>query len=195
MQGGADLNEKAITSKLPTLQALVARAQAGDRSVLPELQAALDHNPEIWRQVGDLALQAQASWLALLAGQDLLLHESVYRKLESLRAELSGTDPSPLEKLLVERVLACWLQTCFADATYAQARGPQATQAVLRELQHRQESSQRRLLDAIKKLALVRKLLRPAVSPLQLVGMPVGEGPVDRPGLHSCRRTTPVTGT
>jgi hypothetical protein len=39
----------------------------------------------------------------------------------------------------------------------------------------RQESSQRRYLAAIKQLALVRKLLKPALSPLQLALGPVGE--------------------
>jgi hypothetical protein len=101
------------------LQELVRRAQQGDRSVLPELREALDANPKLWQSYGDLALQAQAIWLDLIAGKDLALQECVLRKLEAMRADLAGPAPTPLEKLLVERVAACWLQTMYADALYA----------------------------------------------------------------------------
>jgi len=161
--------EPTMSTTLPSLQALVERAQAGDRSSLPELKAALDTNPAIWRQVGDLAAQAQEAWLRLLAGQDLLLEECVRRKLEELRLELVGPDPTPLEALLVERIVACSLQCHYADALYPQARGPEATAAVRLELMRRQESAQRRYLASIKQLALVRKLLKPSLSPLDLM--------------------------
>jgi len=169
------------------LRDLVQRAQEGDHTVLPELRKALDGDPSLWQTYGDLAAQAQASWLHLLAGNDLMLQESVAHKLDEMRTELGDAGSSPLEKLLIERVLACWVQTCYSDASYAQSRDPKASPAVLRELQHRQDSSQRRLLDAIKKLALVRKLLRPSVSPLQLAAIPVDEGPVPRHGRKSLR--------
>src|SRR4051812_5496056 len=88
---------------LARLQSLVQRAQRGDESVQPELRELLDAHPEIWQRCGDLALQAQAAWLRLISGPDLLLRESLQRKLEQLKSDLAGTDPSPLEKLLVER--------------------------------------------------------------------------------------------
>jgi hypothetical protein len=164
-------------SALPApLRELLQRAREGDYTVLPELKEALDADPTIWQTYGDLAFQARTAWLGLLAGKDLLLYQSVERKLDDQRAELAGPHPSPLEKLLVERVAACWLQTMYADALYAQARGPGATPGVLRELMKRQESSQRRYLAAIKQLALVRKLLRPSLSPVDLAMSSVGEG-------------------
>jgi len=150
------------------LAELVQRAQQGDLSVLPLLRDALVADPAVWQQYGDLAAQAQEAWLQLLAGTDHLLAESVRLKLGALRHELGAEGASPLEKLLIERIVACWLQTHYADALYAQARGPQSTASVRQELMKRQESSQRRYLAAIKQLALVRKLLRPALSPLQL---------------------------
>jgi hypothetical protein len=158
------------------LRGLARRAQQGDRSVLPELRRALEADPSMWQRYGDLAAAAQQAWLDLLAGNDLLLHESVRRKQEELRAELAGASPSPLEKLLVERVVACWLQTMYSETAYALARGPDATPAVRHELMKRQESSQRRYLASIKQLALVRKLLAPGVSPAELAMRPVREG-------------------
>jgi hypothetical protein len=162
------------TEVLERLQALVKRAEQGDESALPELRAALDANPWIWQRYGDLARQSQAAWLQLIAGPNLLLHESVERKAEQLRAELAGPEPSPLERLLVERVIACWLQTQYADAAYAQQQNPSPAQhtAALK----RQAGSHQRYLYAIKTLATVRKLLKPALSPVDLALRPIAEG-------------------
>ena len=160
---------------LGRLAELVQRAQQGDLTVMPLLREALVADPSIWQEYGDLAAQAQEAWLQLLAGTDYMLAESVRLKLGALRRELGAAGASPLEKLLVERVVACWLQTHYADALYAQAKGPQSTASVRQELMKRQESSQRRYLAAIKQLALVRKLLKPALSPLQLAQATVSE--------------------
>jgi hypothetical protein len=163
---------------LERLQRLVTRAEQGDESVLPELRAALDANPWIWERYGDLAQQSQAAWLGLIAGSNLMLHESTRRKAEQLRAELAGPQPSPLERLLVERTVSCWLQTHYADAAYAQLKGTTPAQhtAALR----RQNSAQQRYLQAVKALATVRKLLRPGLSPVDLAMRPVPERPAGR---------------
>jgi hypothetical protein len=143
------------------LESLVQRAQQGDESVLTELGQILDAHPEFWQGYGDLALQAQAAWLQLICGKDLLLRESLHRKLEQLKAELGGTDPSPLEKLLIERATATWLQLQYADAGYARAK-VNSSSAQHQSLQRRQNSAQQRHLQALKMLVTVRKLLSPA---------------------------------
>jgi hypothetical protein len=155
------------------LAQLLKRAEAGDRSVLPQLQQALDGNPDLWRGYGDLAAHAEASLAMLAAGPNLLLAESLKRKLAELKAELGGEAPSPLEKLLAERVSASWLQTAYFDALLAQAAG--AGEARLKVLRQQQDAAHRRHLAGIKQLALIRKLLRPAPSPLELLRAPVGE--------------------
>jgi hypothetical protein len=165
---GEQGNDTVRGSDTERLAELVQRAQQGDLTVLPLLREALEADPTLWQVYGDLAAQAQEAWLQLLAGPDYLLAEAVRLKLAALRKELGAEGASPLEKLLVERIVACWLQTHYADALYAQAKGPQSTTSVRQELMKRQESSQRRYLAAIKQLALVRKLLKPALSPLQL---------------------------
>ena len=163
---------------LERLQRLVERAEQGDASVMGELRAALDVNPWVWERYGDLAKQSQAAWLQLVAGRNLLLLESARRKAEQLRAELAGPAPSPLERLLVERVVACWLQVHYSDASYAQLKGNSPAQHTA-ALQ-RQNSAQQRYLQAVKALATVRKLLRPAPSPLDLAMRPVPEQPAGR---------------
>jgi hypothetical protein len=158
---------------LERLQRLVERAEQGDASVLGELRAALDRNTWVWERYGDLAQQSQAAWLLLIAGSNLMLQESTRRKAEQLKAELIGPGPSPLERLLVERVIACWLQTNYADAAYAQLKGnaPGQHAAALR----RQGAAQQRYLQAMRALVTIRKLLRPAPSPFELLSRPVAE--------------------
>src|SRR5262249_35937504 len=126
------------------LESLVQRAQQGDEGALPELRQVLDAHPEFWQRCGDLALQAQAAWLQLICGKDLLPRESLQRKLDQLKADLAGTDPSPLERLLVERASATWLQLQNADAVYAQVKGTSSAQH--QALQRRQTSAQQRHL-------------------------------------------------
>jgi hypothetical protein len=142
---------------LARLQNLVQRAQQGDESALAELQQILDAHPEIWQRSGDLAAQAQAAWLRLISGPDLLLRESVQRKLEEIKTELAGTDPSPLEKLLVERVAATWLQGHYFDAVYAAVKVNSSDQH--RAIVARQHGAQRLFLQSVKMLVTVRKLL------------------------------------
>ena len=154
------------------LAQLLKKAEAGDRSVLPQLQRALDGNPDLWRGYGDLAAHAEASLAMLAAGPNLLLAESLKRKLAELKAELGGESPSALERLLIERVTATWLQTNYVDGLLAQAAG--AGEARLKVLRQMQDGAHRRHLAAIKQLAVVRRLLRPAPSPLELLA-PVSE--------------------
>jgi hypothetical protein len=154
------------------LAQLLKRAEAGDRSVLPQLRRALDGAPDLWRGYGDLAAHAEASLAMLAAGPNLLLAESLKRRLAELKAELGGESPSPLEKLLAERITATWLQVNYFDGLVAQAGG--AGEARLRALQRQQDAAHRRHLAGVRQMAVVRRLLRPAPSPLALLA-PVGE--------------------
>jgi hypothetical protein len=126
----------------------------------------LNKHPEIWSEYGDLARRAKAAWLDLIAGEDLLLRESVSRRLEAMEAELGHAEASPLERLLIGRIAACWLQTQHAEAAFIQVEGTNGTAPA--RLLKRHDRAQRRLLAAIKQLALLRKLLKPTQSPTKL---------------------------
>src|SRR5262245_39739305 len=155
------------------LARLLAQAEQGDRSVLPKLREALDANPIIWSHYGDLAAQAEASLILLAAGKNLLLAESLQRKLKALKDELGGESPSPLDRLLVERTTATWLQVSYFDGLAAQSAA--ATEARLKLILKAQDAAHRRHLTALKTLAAVRKLPRPATSPVALALRPIAE--------------------
>ena len=145
------------------MRLLLERAESGDRSVLPALEMLLDATPEVWRAYGDLARVAEDAWVELVAGPNLLLKESLRRKLAERKSELlSGQSASPLERLLVERVGAGWLQTAYADAAAAQARKKPLHLAQLEQQHRRQERAQKGYLAAIRTLVWVRKLLATA---------------------------------
>jgi hypothetical protein len=128
------------------------------------------------------------------AGKNLFFHESVRLKAQALRAETLGENPSPRERLLVERVVAMWLQGNYADAPYAEAQGPGATLMLRRELQKRQESAQRSHLPAVKQLAVVRKLLKPALSPFEILSRPTPETEVGKTAFKVRRAESVATG-
>jgi hypothetical protein len=156
------------------LARLLKRAAQGDLSSLPELRQALDADASLWRQYGDLAAHAEASLILLAAGSNLLLAESLQRKLKALKDELGGESPSPLNRLLIERVTATWLQVSYFDGLLTQAKG--ASEAQAKMLQRQQDAAHRRHLTAVKTLATVRKLLKPTPSTLELLRYPLGEG-------------------
>ena len=174
--------EDAATAKGPAaadpladerVQQVLRRAMQGDQSVLPELGKVLDAHPSIWQRVGDLAAHAQDAWVNLAAGKDLLLKQALERKAAEMRGELAGPDAPPLEGLLADRVVACWLQLHYADASYAQAKGASLAQDA--NAQKRMGAAQTRYLQSARALAQLRRLLRPAVSPVDLALRPVAE--------------------
>ena len=156
----------APTTDEPTeeqVQEVLERARMGDPDSLPELREVLDRYPEVWRHHGDLVAYAQQSWVDLIGGEDLPIKESLGRQLAAMKADLAGPDPSPLEVLLVERIVACWLQLSYADASSARASGLSIRLADFGL--RRQDSAQRRYLMAIASLAMTRRLLASAATP------------------------------
>ncbi|WP_439624847.1 hypothetical protein [Gemmata sp.] len=67
-----------------------------------------------------------------------------------------------MERLLVERVAACWLQVQDADIRAAQATNASFRQADYN--QRRMDAAHKRYLSALKTLALVRKFAGPALQ-------------------------------
>jgi hypothetical protein len=76
---------------------------------------------------------------------------------------LAGANPTPVERLLVERVVACWLQVQDADVRYAQGQ-KELTFAQGEYYQRRMERAHKRYLSALRTLALVRKLAVPVLQ-------------------------------
>ena len=166
------------------LQRLLEDAQSGDKAAVAKLRERLKARSGVWEELGDLAKHALTAQLALIVGDHELLKDAVATNLETMRAELEGPECSPLERLLVQRILACWLQVTHADMICAQ-RAPDLTLAQGDYYQRRQDRAHRRLLSAIRTLATVRKLALPvlqlnvAQQQVNIAQAALGERPAD----------------
>ncbi len=155
--------ESKLESKRDELRKLLKRAERGDHKALPAVRALFDTDHGLWQEIGNLAAQAENALIKVTVGENLLARESMERVMESMRSELPGPNPTPLERLLVDRVVACWLQVHYADAVYAQGM-KDLTLNQGDYYQRRQDRAHRRYLSAIRTLAQVRRLLTPAVQ-------------------------------
>ena len=135
---------------------LVQRVNAGDMKALTELRAILDRCPGIWQQVGDLASHAELSLMRLVAGENRLLMESLRRKVDAMKSELSRPGASALEVLAVQRIVACWLQVQHLDTV---SFAPDLSVAQGKYWGQRQDQAHRRYLSAVKQLTTLRQLL------------------------------------
>jgi hypothetical protein len=136
---------------------LVVQANAGDSGAMAKLRELLDNRPEIWQRVGDLAAHAERLLIDLIAAGNALMAEALRRKLREMRVELLSPTTSLLEKMAVDRVLACWLHVQFVDSIVAKAQGGTITHA--RYQLQRQTAADRRYTAAVKALAELRRLL------------------------------------
>lgn len=143
------------------------RAESGDESVLPALKKLMDAAPELVRGCGDLARQAEKGLVLTMYSRNLLMQEAVARQLEAMRLELSGPSNTPLEGLLVERVVMCWLALQHAELLLTQNGFGGVHQEQVEFHQRRLDCAHRRFLTATRTLAQIRKL-KPSVTQVNI---------------------------
>jgi hypothetical protein len=160
VHGGNDVhgsNPPPAPEVLAEIKTVADKAERGDVSVLPRLRELLAQYPALWRHYGDLAAQAEMAWVTRAAGPDLYLRECLLQQAAALRAELAGPTPSPIERLLVERAVACWLQLQYFSAAEAQVHGESPKLTMYRARRH--EQAQRMYLTALAAMTTLRRLL------------------------------------
>lgn len=149
-------------------QAVLARAWRGeDASVMPELQAMLDAHPETVRRLADKALSpVRALTSVSVSPANRPLFDEVFaRRMAQMQAELEGSDPSPLERMLCQRVAVAWL--ALATLESADAGTADGTPLPIEWREHHDlmiARAHKRHLAACESLAKVRRLLRPLVA-------------------------------
>jgi hypothetical protein len=146
------------------LDGFYKRIEAGDPSTLPAVREALKN--EHMRELLSLGYILQNALARQMFHNHTLASEAVMQELKILHSELAGPSPSPLERVLVQRAVICWLWMQDADLRYANARQQEGGLDLdLHEAhQRRQDRAHRRFLSAVRTLALVRKLALPAVQ-------------------------------
>ena len=152
--------------RLAQLRALSDRAEAGDKEARRELRRLVrSSSHEVIGRASDVARKAGETLAHTASGGDPLTDEALRAKLDLMRAEIAGEDPTPLELLLTERVVSLWMLTSLLEALIAtQYRrvvdDPSERLSPSYVLQQSRilESATRRYLAAVRELARVRKL-------------------------------------
>ena len=115
---------KPLTKAYPAeVKHLLERANAGDESALPELKHAFDRHPELAAWLGDLVRLAHDSVLRWAAGNCLGAREAIAREASTLRDRLLTEARSELEKLLIDRLVICWMEVYAAEVHRAAGAG------------------------------------------------------------------------
>ena len=125
---------------------------------------------------GDLARDVEGRFVRALTQDDLLVAEAVPAKTALSRERLAGPASGPLEALLAERVVLCWLQVHDAEVRYRHWHEHGKPTPQTSDFQQRRiDRAQKRYLAALKTLAVVRRLALPL-----LVAVPVPTRPAPR---------------
>ena len=128
--------------------------------------------PTVFEDMGDMARQVQSSLVNKMTskGKALLTKDRIQAHLRKMQQDLSGSAPDPLERLLVERILTCWLEVQWYDHLYINSDNLALDLGDY--CQRRQDRAHKRLLSAIKALAQVRRLALPVIQ-LNIAGQQV----------------------
>ena len=140
---------------------IMRRAQAGDTSVVPALRRILREDDDELIDAGHLARMALAR--AASKEGDLLTREIYIRQMEKDAEELAGPNPSPLEKMLAEKVAISRFRCYYYESLSVLQLG-QGTLQIDDHRHKRLARANRDFLAACKALAQVRKLELPFVQ-------------------------------
>jgi hypothetical protein len=137
-------------------------AREGNEETVPQLRKWLA-DPDFVNQVGfDLGAEVQKVLAKKMTG-DVFSREALVRNAELRHNEIAGPNPSPIERLLVERVVACWMYLNYLEGSYASDnKGLTIAQGIYR--QKVLDRVHGRYLSAIRALADVRRLALPALQ-------------------------------
>jgi hypothetical protein len=139
----------------PQCSELVARARTGDTGAMNQIMPLFDDPRNVDAFGGNVAMRSTHMVITRMVGQDLVSEEAIQRKLELLRTELAGPNPAPLERLVVDRVVALWLHLHKLEGEYAVVGDGDPTRA---GYYHRAiTSAQKRYFTAIRELTNVRR--------------------------------------
>jgi hypothetical protein len=169
----SESNDPNPTVYTPELFDLLQRGMAGDNSVLPQIKQAFDAAPQLSQMFGNLVSHAEQEIIGLAIGKDLVTREAITRQAAAERSRLQASYTSPLEHVLVERAVVCWLAVYEAELDLAKKRKSAPPSLPLIDAAvKRLDRAHVRHLSALRTLATVQKLLKPAPSVLELLGTP-----------------------
>jgi hypothetical protein len=152
-----------VRERLTELRKLSEKAQAGDKTARRELRKAVrSSSGEVINRASDLAKMGRRVLIKAAATNNPLLEEALPARLDLMREEIAGENPTPLEVLLTEQVVSLWmllqLHEVLHSAQYRRGSEHQVSPSFMLQMVKLQESAHRRFLASVQTLARVRKL-------------------------------------
>jgi hypothetical protein len=148
------------------LDKLTKRVEEGEEGAMPALREILKENPDLAWRLANFARAAENVLLKELArrAENPVTEEAMRRQFAAMREEIAGdNDPSPLERLLAERIVTTWMQVQVFESICISDLQNLATSRADHHQRHL-DRAHRRHLSAVRTLAQVRKLLKPGTS-------------------------------
>jgi hypothetical protein len=148
-------NNQAIDALgIADLRKIAAAASAGDHEALARLRRLLDTHGAVWRAVADFEGRIEEALIDQAAGGEQLLAESLRHKIAEMKVDLAGAAAcDPLDKLLIDQIVANWLHLQIAEIALATAHSASSSERWRRTL----NSANRMQLEAIRQLADLRR--------------------------------------
>jgi len=155
-----------VQERLDELRGLSQKAEAGDTEARKELKQKLrESSAELLARASDVGRRAQHMLISTASAGSALTEYALSGRLDMMRDEIAGENPTPLETLLTEQVVSCWLWLTLLDALNSgqfQLRLPdkakRASPSYLQHMVKLQDGAHRRFLASVQALARVRKL-------------------------------------
>jgi hypothetical protein len=142
--------------------ALIRRAEAGEGEAIGVLTDEHRSIDDFKIDPGDFAARVEQD-LIVLASNTIDDQAAIIRFLGGMRTDLDGPAPSPIERLLIDDIVTCWLHLHFVRGRWTRALKDRSV-TNLNVMEHLLNGAQRRYDDAHKTLAQVRRLIIPVVQ-------------------------------
>ena len=155
---------KNAKDRLAELRTLSEEAESGDKGARRALRKAVRESPrEVVAEASDLARRGQWALIKTAAAGDPLKEEALLARLDLMRSEIAGPDPTPLEVLLVEKIVSVWMVTELLELLYTAQlttvhKSQRVDHKVLKFYLGWHQQAYRQLLNAMKTLAQMRRL-------------------------------------
>ena len=149
--------------RIRELEELSTKAEEGDKDARLKLRVALrESSPGVVRRCSDLAGNYRRVLAKTASARNPLLQAALEERMEGMREEIAGANPSALEVLLTERIVSCWMLVELLEALNTgyyvrDAGGKRLDPRYFMQMVKILDSAYRRYLSSIQALARVRK--------------------------------------
>jgi hypothetical protein len=146
------------------IQLLLKHARLGVEAAVPALRVVLARRPQRFGNMEIFTFAARAT-ANVAASNDSFLTDVLLGEIRRTASEVAGPNPTPVERLLAERVALTWFDAHQADCKFLEATGGEGCSIAKADyLVRLRDRSNSRFLAACRSLAVVRKLALPTLQ-------------------------------